>query len=67
MKPKVNFVYENNQLWIFGIGYLFNTKIEAEKNRDKKHEKMYEFNFFNKSFFGNVAKYCFNETINNTI
>lgn len=67
MKPKVNYQYENNILWIFGIGTLFNTKIEAEKKRDKKYEKIYEFNFFGRSFFGNVAKYKFYEIINQTI
>jgi len=67
MKPKVNYQFENNALWIFGIGNLFNDKDTAEKNRDKKHEKMYEFNFFGRSFFGNVAKYKFNEIINQTI
>ena len=65
--PKVRHHYINGNLWIFGIGDLYSTKKESEKMRDKKYERSYKFHFFGKDFYGNVPRYKFWETIENTI
>jgi hypothetical protein len=63
--PKLRHEYKNGKLWIFSIGNLYTCKETAEKKREKKYDKLHEFNFFGKTFFGNVPKYDYKNIINN--
>lgn len=63
--PKLRHEYINGNLWIAGVGLLYNSFEDAEKSRDKKFERPYTFYFFNKTFYANVPKYNFNNIIKN--
>ena len=54
--PKLRHNYINGKLWIYSIGDLYNCKKECEKNREKKYDRLHEFNFFGSKFYGNVFK-----------
>ena len=61
--PKCQHSYIEGKLWIFGIGVLFECEKTAEKKREKKYERLTKVKFFDKTFFGNVAKYNYKKTI----
>tara|TARA_R110000851_G_scaffold42020_2_gene104859 strand:+ start:1975 stop:2181 length:207 start_codon:yes stop_codon:yes gene_type:complete len=61
--PKLKYKYLNNNLWIFSIGDCFNDLKTAEKNREKKFEKITKLNFFDKTFYANIPKYSYKKII----
>ena len=65
--PKVRHQYINGKLWVCGVGNLYLCKKECEKKREKKHERLTEFNFFGLTWFANIPKYRYKETVNKII
>jgi hypothetical protein len=56
-EPKERYTYQNNRLWICGIGLVYHTLEEAETVREKKHERPYTFTFFNALWYANIPRF----------